>query len=221
MFLFYRNSVSPSNSLNESSTEKSPGKELLDKIFKANIFSALTTANNNNINKPDYFNLSDKNNANISSTSDLDLKQFKLSELGSIFSKLTTTTATTTDAHKKSKATLSSSCNNCKLSKIECKCKFNTSSTSSSSGRASGSTQEYVNNVHSMESLVSYEEKSKENVNRDLSQLLSDIKNMKTLAAHRKSSSEHHVNLQHSPADDVKPSNSHQMNRSRINIVNT
>jgi len=208
------------------STERSPGKELLDKIFKSNIFSSLVSSKSAN-NKTDYLNLSENNSnsANSSSSNDLDLNQFKLSELGSIFSKLTATSnapATSSDVHKKTKPTVNSSCNNCKLSKIECKCKFNTSNTSgTSSGRISSSTQEYVNNGHSIENLVSYEEKSKENVNRDLSQLLSEIKNMKNLAAHIKASSENHMNLQHLSADDIKSSNNHQINRPRINIINT
>lgn len=117
---------------------------------------------------------------------DLNLNHFKINEIGSvsdsIFSKLDTSKS-------------SSTCTNCKFSKIECKCKLiNVGS----------------DNCHNPSA---YDNKSKENVNRDLSKLLSEIKNsnlsvMKSLEQNRVKT-------------EVQEPDHRIVTTTRVNLVNT
>ena len=199
------------------SIQRSPGKELLEKIFKANMFSSLSSANlpSHTKSQPDSVPTSDNHLRNTHS--ELDLNQFKLNaELGSAseFSKNNSNHKDNTNKIQQ----LIQNCLNCKLSKIECKCKLLNS--------VKKSAQEFVvavNNGSSQSHNSAAYEISKENVNRDLSQLLSEIKNsnhlsvMKTLAA----AQNQQKNIESQKATSNKSDKIEMSNTSRINIVNT
>lgn len=200
------NKVTDIPQTSSNSIQKSPCKDLLEKIFKANLFSSLSTSNLPQANKSNIPNQSEE----TPNPSELDLNQFKLGDIGSASDSFFTKLAE--HKHKQAeKPAANSTCANCKFP--ECKCKFLVNNVSKS--------QEYVNSH--IENPVAYERhKSKENVNRDLSQLLSEIKNsnlsvMKTLAAHKKS-----ADMQISPDKMASVGKSgHQITRPRVNVINT